>query len=42
MLLQEQPLGAFLSDAQVHDCGNKYGFVKANMAVAKRAGMLFD
>jgi UTP-glucose-1-phosphate uridylyltransferase len=26
----------------VHDCGNKYGFVKANMAVAKRAGMLFD
>ena len=41
-LLQEQPLGAFLSDAQVHDCGNKYGFVKANIAVAKRAGMLFD
>ena len=41
-LLQEQPLGAFSSDAQVQDCGNKSCFVKANVAVAKRAGILFD
>ena len=40
-LLAEQPLEAFLSAAQVHDCGNKEGFVKANMAVAERAGMKF-
>jgi len=40
-LLQEQPLEAFLSAAKVHDCGNKYGFVKANLAVAQRAGMDF-
>lgn len=38
-LLKEQPLEAFLSDADVHDCGNKYGFVRANLAVARRAGM---
>lgn len=40
MLLKEQPLEAFLSDAEVHDCGNKYGFVRANIAVAKRHGMV--
>ena len=39
MLLKEQPLEAFLSDAEVHDCGNKYGFVRANVAVARRHGM---
>ena len=38
-LLQEQPLEAFLTDAEVHDCGNQCGFVKANVAVARRAGM---
>ena len=41
MLLAKEQLDAFLSDAEVHDCGNKYGFVRANMAVAKRAGMTF-
>jgi len=41
MLLKEEPLEAFLSDAEVHDCGNKYGFVRANLAVAKRNGMEF-
>ena len=41
MLLKEAPLEAFLSEAEVHDCGNKYGFVRANMAVAKRHGMVF-
>lgn len=41
MLLKEQPLEAFLSEAEVHDCGNKYGFVRANIAVAKRHGMEF-
>ena len=40
-LLEDQPLEAFLSAAQVHDCGNKEGFVKANMAMAERAGMNF-
>lgn len=39
MLLKEEPLQAFLSAADVHDCGNKYGFVRANLAVARRAGM---
>lgn len=39
MLLKEQPLEAFLSEAAVHDCGNKYGFVRANVAVARRAGV---
>ena len=38
-LLKEQPLEAFLTDAEVHDCGNQCGFVKANVAVARRAGM---
>lgn len=38
-LLKEQPIEAFLSDADVHDCGNKYGLVRANVAVARRAGM---
>ena len=41
MLLKEEPLEAFLSEAEVHDCGNKYGFVRANLAVAKRSGMEF-
>ena len=41
MLLKEEPLEAFLSEADVHDCGNKYGFVRANLAVAKRNGMQF-
>ena len=41
MLLKETSLEAFLSEAEVHDCGNKYGFVRANLAVAKRAGMEF-
>ena len=41
MLLKETSLEAFLSVAEVHDCGNKYGFVRANLAVAKRAGMVF-
>ena len=35
-LLKEQLLEAFITDAEVHACG---GFVKANVAVAKRAGM---
>ncbi|MDP6103827.1 MAG: hypothetical protein QF399_04155 [Gammaproteobacteria bacterium] len=39
MLIKDQPLEAFLSEAEVHDCGNKHGFVKANVAVARRAGM---
>lgn len=39
LLLKEQPLEAFLSEATVYDCGNKYGFVKANVAVARRAGV---
>lgn len=38
-LLKEQPLEAFLTDAEVHDCGNQCGFVRANVAVARRAGM---
>ena len=41
-LLKEQPLDAFLSDADVHDCGNKYGFVRANVAVARREGMAIE
>ena len=41
MLLKETALEAYLSEAEVHDCGNKYGFVRANLAVAKRAGMVF-
>ena len=41
LLLKEQALEAFLSEADVHDCGNKYGFVRANMAVAQRNGMEF-
>ena len=38
-LLKEQPLNAFLTGAEVHDCGNKDGFVRANVAVARRAGV---
>lgn len=38
-LLAQVSLGAFLSDAEVHDCGNKQGFIRANVAVARRAGM---
>lgn len=41
LLIQEAPLEAFLSEAEVLDCGNKYGFVRANVAIAKRAGMAF-
>jgi len=41
ILLKEEALEAFLSEAEVHDCGNKYGFVRANLAVAKRKGMEF-
>ena len=41
MLLKEQELHAFFTAAEVHDCGNKYGFVRANVAMATRAGMTF-
>ncbi len=38
-LLQEQPLAAFETEADVFDCGEKMGFVKANVAVAERSGV---
>ncbi len=38
-LLKEQPLEAFLTDAEVYDCGHQCGFVRANVAVARRAGV---
>lgn len=35
-LLKEEGLNAFETDASVHDCGNKQGFLSANIAVGMR------
>ena len=35
-LLDTDGLNAFETDAEVHDCGNKQGFLSANLAVAMR------
>lgn len=35
-LLKQQPLGAFLTSAATYDCGNKRGYLGANVAVGLR------
>lgn len=35
-LLQNQPLGAFLTNAETYDCGSKRGYLGANVAVGLR------
>lgn len=35
-LLKQQPLGAFLTTAETYDCGNKRGYLGANVAVGLR------
>ena len=35
-LLTESTVNAFLTDAQIFDCGNKNGFLGANFAVGSR------
>ena len=35
-LLDTDGLNAFETDAEIHDCGNKQGFLSANLAVGMR------
>ena len=35
-LIKKQDLNAFVTDAEVYDCGNKIGFMAANLALAIR------
>ena len=41
LLLKEQPIEACVTDADIYDCGEKVGFVRANIAMARRSGVVF-